>query len=236
MSTWDRNDLGYEDYDPNKDYSVQVQRNDGGLASTQRSLQKIEESKQLGAETCVELHRQGEVLKRAKEKLDESEVHLRESEGHLKGIKSFWGQMTQKWFGPKPRDANSPKTNHSTASAANAPSTGQSSNSGGGEFSSFDQRKGDPLTQKLNQSAKPMTRDEQINSNLNLMSSGLADLKNLGLTLQSTLEDQDELIDDVDHAVQRNKLKQDRLNKQMNNLLKKKWIATWPELKSYSCK
>ena len=35
MSNWDRSDLGYEDYDPNKDYSVQVQRNDGGLASTQ---------------------------------------------------------------------------------------------------------------------------------------------------------------------------------------------------------
>lgn len=36
--TWDQNDLGYEDYDPNKDYSVQVKRNDGGLASTQVTL------------------------------------------------------------------------------------------------------------------------------------------------------------------------------------------------------
>ena len=54
------------------------------------------------------------------------------------------------------------------------------------------------------------------------MSSGLRDLKNLGLTLQTELESQDDLIDDVDHRVQRNKLKQDRLNKQMNQLLKKK--------------
>ena len=34
-NNWDQNDLGYEDYDPDKDYSVQVKRNDGGLASTQ---------------------------------------------------------------------------------------------------------------------------------------------------------------------------------------------------------
>lgn len=54
------------------------------------------------------------------------------------------------------------------------------------------------------------------------MSTGLSQLKNLGMTLQTEIENQDELIDDVDHAVERNKLKQDRLNKQMNNLLKKK--------------
>ena len=35
MSNWNSSDLEAEDYDPNKDYSVQVQRKDGGLASTQ---------------------------------------------------------------------------------------------------------------------------------------------------------------------------------------------------------
>ena len=42
MSRWDADDLKAEDYDPNKpleDYSVQVQRRDGGLASTQVWLQ-----------------------------------------------------------------------------------------------------------------------------------------------------------------------------------------------------
>ena len=38
MSGWDESDTGYEDFDPNKDYSVQVQKNDGGLSSTQVSL------------------------------------------------------------------------------------------------------------------------------------------------------------------------------------------------------
>jgi len=54
------------------------------------------------------------------------------------------------------------------------------------------------------------------------MSSGLAELKNLGKSLQNELERQDQLIDEVDDAVERNNRKQDRLNKQMSNLLKKK--------------
>lgn len=38
MSRWGADDLEAEDYDPNKDYSVQVKRQDGGLASTQVKL------------------------------------------------------------------------------------------------------------------------------------------------------------------------------------------------------
>ena len=93
MSRWGADDLEAEDYDPNKDYSVQVKRQDGGLASTQvtrsfnfgtyriqRALQKIHESEQIGAETAAELQRQREVLTRTKDRLDESEQTLRESE------------------------------------------------------------------------------------------------------------------------------------------------------------
>lgn len=53
------------------------------------------------------------------------------------------------------------------------------------------------------------------------MSSGLSRLKNLGLTLQTEIDAQDELLDDVDLAVQRNNLKTQSMNKQMNKLLKK---------------
>ena len=42
MSNWNSSDLEAEDYDPNKDYSVQVQRKDGGLASTQVRFPKIQ--------------------------------------------------------------------------------------------------------------------------------------------------------------------------------------------------
>jgi len=79
---------------------------------------------------------------------------------------------------------------------------------------------GDHLQSRTSTKA-PTTRDEQINHNLGQMSDGLSRLKNLGLTLQTELDAQDELIDDVDAAVQRNQLKTIRLNKNMNQLLKK---------------
>ena len=40
MSKWGPDDLDAEDYDANKDYSVQVKRQDGGLASTQVSFRR----------------------------------------------------------------------------------------------------------------------------------------------------------------------------------------------------
>merc|ERR1712180_559492 len=163
---WDKDDIGYEDYDPNKDYSVQVQRNDGGLSATQRALASIEESKQIGATTAVELHRQGEALKRTKEKLDESETVLRESEGHLKGIKSFWGQMTQKWFGPKPKEQNTKsKASYKSEPTGNDSSSSIPSSSSNDRFAPG----GDALKQKISQNSKPMTRDQQINKNLDDM-------------------------------------------------------------------
>ena len=64
----------------------------------------------------------------------------------------------------------------------------------------------------------PSTREEQINSNLNQMSDGLGRLKNLGITLQNELEAQEDLIDDVDAAIQRNNRKTDRMNRDMNSL------------------
>ena len=41
MSNWNSSDLEAEDFDPNEDYSVQVQRKDGGLASTQVEIDEI---------------------------------------------------------------------------------------------------------------------------------------------------------------------------------------------------
>ena len=68
----------------------------------------------------------------------------------------------------------------------------------------------------------PTTREEQINSNLIQMSDGLSRLKNLGITLQTELDSQVDLIDDVDDAIQRNNRKTNKLNRDMGNLLKKK--------------
>jgi len=239
MSGWDESDTGYEDFDPNKDYSVQVQKNDGGLSSTQRALQKIAESEEIGAQTATELYRQREVLERTKTRLEESESTLRESESHLKSIKSFWGQTMQNWFGKKPKGDAGANASKKASSSPTKPVYGSSvsgsqpssvSHSSGISSSSS----GDHMNRLANKKV-PNTREQQvvmvvvqiykfifqIEENLNDMSAGLSRLKNLGLTLQTEIDAQDELIDDVDLAVQRNNLKTQSMNKQMNKLLKK---------------
>merc|ERR1712106_977893 len=99
----------------------------------------------------------------------------------------------------------------STAASAPASSFGSTTTNGS-----------DHLSARTKNTKAPSTREEQINSNLEQMSGGLSRLKNLGITLQNELESQDDLIDDVDAAIQRNNRKTDRMNRDMNNLLKKK--------------
>jgi len=224
MSGWDESDTGYEDFDPNKDYSVQVQKNDGGLSSTQRALQKIAESEEIGAQTATELYRQREVLERTKGRLEESESTLRESESHLKSIKSFWGQTMQNWFGKKPKGEagkDASKKASSPAKPVSASSVSGSQPSSVGHSSGISSSSSGDHMSRLANKKVPNTREQQIEENLNDMSSGLSRLKNLGLTLQTEIDAQDELIDDVDLAVQRNNLKTQSMNKQMNKLLKK---------------
>ncbi|CAG5111809.1 Oidioi.mRNA.OKI2018_I69.chr2.g6082.t1.cds [Oikopleura dioica] len=223
MSNWDDAEFNAE-FDPNKDYSVQVQKNDGGLSSTQRALQKIAESEEIGAQTASELYRQREVLERTKGRLEESESHLRESEGHLKSIKSFWGQTMQNWFGKKPKGdaSSSPSKKSSSPAKATAASSVSSSNpSSLGQSSGMSSSSSADHMSRLANKKAPSTREQQIEQNLTDMSSGLSRLKNLGLTLQTEIDAQDELIDDVDLAIQRNNLKTQSMNKQMNKMLKK---------------
>ena len=102
---------------------------------------------------------------RTRDRLDESEAVLRESEGHMKSIKSFWGQMTQKWFGPKPKDANaanSPKkyTDQKANSTSQVPNKFEPSST-----QSQSSPRGDALSQQLNQ--KNLSREQQVISSQN---------------------------------------------------------------------
>merc|ERR1712154_375043 len=118
----------------------------------------------------------------------------------MKSIKSFWGQMHQKWFGPKIKDDKAKKTKNSRETTPTPAPTSAST----APTSSFGTTSNSDHLSARNKTKAPTTREEQINSNLEQMSGGLSRLKNLGITLQNELEAQDDLIDDVDAAIQRN--------------------------------
>ena len=78
----------------------------------------------------------------------------------MKSIKSFWGQMTQKWFGPKPKDANaknSPKkyTDQKPSSSSQVPNNSDPPST---NFQSSG--RGDALSQQL--SSKNLSREQQV--------------------------------------------------------------------------
>ena len=85
-------------FDPNRDYLQEhVQKQQDTLASQQRALRVLTETEQIGADTAVELSRQGEVLTRAEQKVDNINENLNTAEHHIKTIKSWWGGFTNKF-------------------------------------------------------------------------------------------------------------------------------------------
>merc|ERR1712223_1319811 len=85
-------------FDPNRDYLQEhVQKQQETLASQQRALRVLTETEQIGADTAVELSRQGEVLTRAEQKVDNINENLNTAEHHIKTIKSWWGGFTNKF-------------------------------------------------------------------------------------------------------------------------------------------
>merc|ERR1711874_880996 len=60
-------------------------------------MRVLAETEQIGADTAVELSRQGEVLTRAEQKVDNINENLNTAEHHIKTIKSWWGGFTNKF-------------------------------------------------------------------------------------------------------------------------------------------
>merc|ERR1712226_125324 len=111
-------------FDPNRDYLQEhVQKQQDTLASQQRALRVLTETEQIGADTAVELSRQGEVLTRAEQKVDNINENLNTAEHHIQTIKSWWGGFTNKF--KKPPASRQPQTNN-TATADASRQAGES--------------------------------------------------------------------------------------------------------------
>lgn len=195
-------------WDPNKDYLQEhVQKQKQTLESQQRALRLLAESEQVGADTAVELNRQGEVLNRAEQKVDNINENLNVAEYHVRTIKSWFGGITNKFRKKPPGSeaaASEGSQNISTAQENNqnaqhvarqinpgvsgtipGPSSGLQNQHANNSSSS--------TRQQINTN-KPMTQfdlmEDQIGTNLNQMSMGLGRLKDLGMGLNDELEKQ----------------------------------------------
>lgn len=198
--------------------------------SSHRSLGLIYESEKMGVETAEELMRQGEVLRRTDKMLDNMDQDLKTSQRHINSIKSVWGGLVN-YFKGKPETKpplEEPKPYQASDSLQNA-----LSNSRGYEDK---YQASHPNLRKLDTGAFGAAADDSygqngypknkvlkeahqtLDNNLDEMADGLKRLKNLGLGLQSEIDDQDASIDSLLNKVDNMDLKIHNTNQQMKRL------------------
>ncbi|XP_028270075.1 synaptosomal-associated protein 29 [Parambassis ranga] len=201
--------------------------------SSYRSLGLIYESEKMGVETAEELIRQGEVLKRTDKMLDNMDQDLKTSQKHINSIKSVWGGLVNYFKGkpetkpppeqPKAYEANdklhsamSSSREHEDKYQASHPNLRKLDTGGFGAAASVDggssRQNGYPQNRVLREA------HQTLDNNLDEMSDGLRRLKNLGLGLQSEIEDQDDSIDSLLNKVDKMDLKIHNTNQQIKNL------------------
>ncbi|KAM7391323.1 hypothetical protein PAMP_022023 [Pampus punctatissimus] len=201
--------------------------------SSYRSLGLIYESEKMGVDTAEELMRQGEVLKRTDKMLDNMDQDLKTSQKHITSIKSVWGGLVN-YFKSKPetkpppeqpkayeasdglQKALSSSREHEDKYQASHPNLRKLETGGFGASASVDdsssRQNGYPQNRHLRQA------HQTLDSNLDEMSDGLRRLKNLGLGLQSEIDDQDASIDSLLNKVDKMDVKIHNTNQQIKNL------------------
>ncbi|CAD7012050.1 unnamed protein product [Ceratitis capitata] len=209
------------------------------LDSTQRSLNLLYNTEDVGKATAAELAKQREQLENTTRQLDEINSTLRFSQRHLNGLKSVFGGLKNYLSGN--RDV--PLTR--TPSAQSVPTqsgqqwqqpyeTGATSSKSPTAMSPTERYDDHPISRLRDDSSAYKQREQvqtqrrnnpfeqQLESNLDEMCDNLSRLKFLATDLHSEIESQNELLDNMNYKIEDVDLKMNKQNKEMNKLLGKK--------------
>ncbi|XP_029019684.1 synaptosomal-associated protein 29 [Betta splendens] len=202
--------------------------------SSYRSLGVIYDSEKMGMETAEELMRQGEALKRTDKMLDNMDQDLKTSQRHITSIKSVWGGLVNYFRGkpetklppeqPSPayqandrlQSALSSSREHGDKYQASHPNLRRLETGGFGAMATVDDSSSRPNGHPQNKYLKDA--HQTLDNNLDEMCDGLRRLKNIGLGLQSEIEDQDDSIDSLLNKVDKMDVKIHNTNQQIKNL------------------
>jgi len=196
------------------------------MASQQRTLRTLAETENIGADTAVELKRQGEQLAGAENKLDRINTQLDTAEYHVKTINSWFGSFMNK-FRKKPNSAG-PSEEPSTSNADSQGSSQTITDNSRHEASQSRNHTG-----QLNDSTRRMQQagpdgkvhqydlyEGQINDNLDLIGNGLSNLRQMGLNLQTELTDQDKVLNRLNGKMGRVENRTEKVNSELRRLNK----------------
>ena len=218
----------YDDYESEMEQQRQIfeqkkrEIENRTLSSTHRSIGLIRETEQVGVATAEELSRQREQLEKTSGRLDEINTTLRFSQKHLNGLKSVFGGLKNYLSGKSDAPAASPRMTPAT-SGSNLSSRDQIP-----QRTADDMYASHPTTRlRGGLQSQSMPRmgagfQQQLDSNLDEMSNGLARLKNLAIDLNQEIDTQNDLIDDITDKTEVVGGKITKQNKEINRMLTKK--------------
>jgi synaptosomal-associated protein 29 len=190
---------------------------DRTLDSSQRSIGLLRETEQVGIATATELSKQREQLEKTRNTLDTINTSLKFSQRHLNGIKSMFGGLKNYLGGKSDAEAKiSPSSSNSEVASLPSPSI-------------EDRYSNHPTTrlrgghmQQQQMSPQSGTFNHQLDRNLDDMCDSLSRLKGLAIDLNSEIETQNDLIDDIHNKVEDTDMKINRQNREMFKILGKK--------------
>ncbi|XP_011354239.1 synaptosomal-associated protein 29 isoform X2 [Pteropus medius] len=173
-------------------------------ASTSRSLSLMYESEKIGVASSEELVRQRGVLERTEKMVDKMDQDLKTSQKHINSIKSVFGGFVN-YFKSKPAETSLEQNGTVTSLPNNRLKEAISTS----KEQEAQYQASHPNLRKLNDSGTSSTVStdaypknphlrayyQKVDNNLDELSMGLSRLKNIGLGMQTEIEEQDDIID-----------------------------------------
>ncbi|GAB0092326.1 synaptosomal-associated protein 29 [Sergentomyia squamirostris] len=219
-----------DDYETQRQMYEQRRREveDRTLLSSERSLGLLCETERVGMATAEELARQREQLENTSKQLDDINSTLRFSQRHLNGLKSVFGGLKNYLSRPKeftPRSSVSPSGSHIPETASyQEPSRSRMSPDERYENHPVNRlRNDDPYsTQHQHQLRGPADFNARLDQNLDHMAGSLSRLKGLAIDLNTEIDTQNDLIDNITNKVEDTDMKIGKQNREMFKMLGKK--------------
>lgn len=177
------------------------------LESTYRALRSINESHEIGVKTAEELVAQGEKLSNINDRLDEVDNTLNATQKNINSLKSVFGGLRNKFF--------SGSSNNTKSKSGLTPSSSSNSMSGGnlsGQASAGPRPQFVPITGS--------DREQEIGKNMDELSIGLGNLKQLAMGMNQELKRQEPIVDNLTIKTDRTHVKILEQEKQMKKVLK----------------
>ncbi|KAI5696264.1 hypothetical protein M8J75_010618 [Diaphorina citri] len=199
------------------------------VLSSQRAIQMLRESEDVGIATADELYHQREQLERTERRLDDINTTLKYSQKHIQGIKSVFGGLKNFLSKSKNEPLASPSTSSKPEPTVGDSGTKKELQEAINKAKNSETGYNHPAlrlrdVQDPNSESKSsgeMDCQAILDQNLDEMVGSLARLKGLALGLGEELESQNNLVENIISKSERADMNIQRQNKDMNRLLKK---------------